>query len=418
MEKIKTPGAFISSKTPSILWIILLPLLAWVLSQQARLLSTLENNTWSISVARQAFSTTVTSDLLPAPPPMSLHARLWLGRLFLRQQLPQQAQEWVAPLAARGDPFALDTIAIALYLQGQYPDAFEAWAQIGNIYALEKVANDARDQGQLDVTILAYRYAYDLAPERYTLNLAILLRQQKQYSEAETLLQRALQTYSDSEYLAVWLHELGNIYRNQQRWTEAEASYRQALSESPTDWEARIGLGWVLYQRNKDLDGALSNFQEAIEIIPDRGDGYNAIGTVLNQEGRYIDASLWFKQAMERDPSNPWYHLTYANALRSANELDAALKKYEEIIIQFPDFPTAYYEISWAYHLNHQPEQAIQAIEKFLGRNPLSNSAFYVRAGLIYEATGEKENAIEAFKNALKLDPQNQIALNGLARLK
>lgn len=405
----------ISSKIPAVLWIILLPFLAWELSQQARLLSTLENNAWSISVARQAFSTATASDPLPAPPPASPHARLWLGRLSLRQQLPQQAQEWVAPLAARGDPFARHVMADALTMQGNFAEVVTLWQKAGDAASLLRVASQA---SRLEDIQAAYQAAWTLDPESGALPLAnFLLNSKKDSVAAENVLQQSLAALPNSKSWSAWSNLLGDAVRAQKRWDEAIAIYGNVIAQNPDSWMAHIGLGWARYERGDGLQAAIGEFQKAIDIPKSQGNGQLAIAQMLTQEKRFAEADAWFAQALVLNPNARWWYVSRGNAALQAKNPGLAIAIYQETLAKFPDFSYAYYQIAYAYQLNKQPAEAITAIEHAIAIMTPPNIYYYIRAGSIYEWAGDESQASYAYHQALLIDPQNTVALEGMNRL-
>jgi tetratricopeptide (TPR) repeat protein len=399
-------------------WSLSFTLLLFVYILFPQVHSALTNNVWHIAITKKVFVPNATQDMLQVPYDINLRTRLWLGRLALLNHDPHRAQEWIAPLAEEGDPIALDILAFSLHMQGQNEPAFEIWKTLGNTYAIDEVAKTAKEQDQLELAIQAYKIAYELQPEKFTLALVAVLKLKEQYKDASIILQRSLDLYPTSIHRTTWLRWLGDIWLAQKHWDEAEKVYYQALDENPKDWSIWLGLGWVYLQGKKELDHSLTYFQKAIEIAPERGDGYYAIGIISFKEDNFLEASSWFSKAIERQPSNKWYLLYNANALRNAGLIDLALDQYQKTILQFPDFSEAYYELSWAHHLNYRPQAAIQAIEKAIQLNEIPNPEFYLRAATIYEENGEYDFAFAAYDSVLDIDPTNQEALRGTSRLK
>jgi len=97
--------------------------------------------------------------------------------------------------------------------------------------------------------------------------------------------------------------------------------------------------------------------------------------------------------------------------------LNLALAVYQEVLARFPDYAYSYYEMAYAYQLNKQPVQAITAIEQALALMTPPNAGYYVRAGSIYEWVGDKNRALNAYRQALLIDPRNAAALEGVERL-
>ncbi|HMM34442.1 MAG TPA: tetratricopeptide repeat protein [Thermoanaerobaculia bacterium] len=61
-----------------------------------------------------------------------------------------------------------------------------------------------------------------------------------------------------------------------------------------------------------------------------------------------------------------------------------------------------------------RPREAIDILESGLAQNP-SSVAGYVALGRLFQQTGQLDKAIDSFQSALKLDPQNLVAIRQLA---
>ncbi len=148
-----------------------------------------------------------------------------------------------------------------------------------------------------------------------------------------------------------------------------------------------------------------------------RGNGYFAVAQVLTLEQNYVEADEWYQVAVDLSQKNRWWYIARGNDTRAAGNLDLALKTYQEAVQLFPDYAMTYYEMAWAYHLNEQPEMAQKNIEKALSLIGSPNEQYYVRAGKIYEWAGKKNQALNNYRQALRIDPQNVSALEGVERL-
>jgi tetratricopeptide (TPR) repeat protein len=60
----------------------------------------------------------------------------------------------------------------------------------------------------------------------------------------------------------------GNVLFAQGRLDEAEAAYRQALRDLPSDPEPRNNLAWLLFTQRERLDEAEALAQEALRLSP------------------------------------------------------------------------------------------------------------------------------------------------------
>ena len=374
----------------------------------------LENNIWSLYTRDTLMLPAKLSTEIP-PPEHHLRFTLWLARNALAYNDPDHAQELVTPLAEKGNGDALSILGDALSAQGEFVAAVQAWSQAGDLNSLLIATHLAQDDGRINDTLTALRAAYLIDAERVTLPLATILWDSSGGQvEAETLLRQAIEQFPHSNQRLGWMQKLGYFLRKNNRWNEAEIILQELLLENPLDWQSNIELGWVFYERGDGLEKAQSAFYTAIRIDPSRGNGYYAMGQVLAKEKLYKEADVWFVQALERKPDEPWWWVNRGNTARSASDFELALQVYRQTISLFPDFAPGYYDIALAYRLIGDQQGALEAIDKAIVLMNPPNIEYYVRAGQVYEWAGEEAKAFAAYNGALHLDPKNDAAQQGL----
>jgi Tfp pilus assembly protein PilF len=302
--------------------------------------------------------------------------------------------------------------------QGDFSGALAYWKQAGDVASLLQQALQAQQARQSEHALLAYTSAWELDQETITLPLAdYLIDTLEDYPTAGDVLNRAMAARPNSRNWPLWSNRLGDVLRLQEHWDEAMAAYEGTLTRSPYDWAAYIGIGWTKYERGSGLQAAMEDFRKVTTIPDTQGNGEFAIAQVLTLEKRYEDADAWFQKAIPLYPEARGRYLARANAARQSGNLVLAIKVYQETIKKFPDYAIAYYEIAQAYRLNDQPEQATAAIEEAVARISPPSAAYYTRAGKIHEWAGEPAKALEAYRQALQIDPGNPEALKGVERL-
>jgi len=331
---------------------------------------------------------------------------------------PALAETLIASQAAQGDPLAMRLMSDALAAQGDFAGALAIWQKAGDAASVLRVASQAQQAGRLEDALLAYQAAWRLVPESGTLPLANFLLDSKQdYGRAEKVLRQSLATFPNSRSWPVWSDRLGDALRAQKRWDEAVAVYESVLVRTPDDWTAHIDLGWAKYERGDGLQAAMDEFQKAINAPKSQGNGQLAIAQALTREKRFEEADTWFVQALALNPEQPWWYVSRGDTARQAGNLTLALAVYQEALARFPDLAYAYYEMAYTYQLNKQPAQAMTAIQRALTLMAPPEAYYYVRAGIIYEWAGDKNQALHAYRLALLIDPQNAAALEGVQRL-
>jgi len=386
------------------------------------------HNLWSIRYLWQQMDHPLAA-LLPASarddvPAEHLNGHVWQARTLLAAGQLLQAEAMLQPALAQGNYDAQRLQTEILAARGEIAGAVQILAQLAAVDDILVMARQAAQKSQPETAAYAYRTAYALAPERTVLPLTQFLRQEADdVAGAETLLRDYIATMPTSRYAVSWLRELGTLYREQKAWDKAIAIYTQLVAALPDSTGDRVQLGWLAYERGDGTEAAMTAFQQAVDIAPQEGAGYYAIGTLLSREKQYQEADPWYAQAIEREPEQQWWWLSRASALQQAGKLPAAIQIYVAMQQQFPDFAPGHYQAAWAYRQAEQREQAVAAIEQaltLLESNGISQeqASYYARAGQVYEWAGQLQQAVKVYERAEQLDPFRQDVQNGLQRLK
>jgi len=369
------------------------------------------HNLWSVRYLWQQAGHPLAA-LLPAAgdavPADHRSGHLWQARALLAAGQSLPAEALLQPVLAQGDYDAQRLQAEILAARGDLTGAIHQWAQVGAVDDLLLAARQAGQQGQVEVAMLAYRTAYGLAPERTVLPFAGFLRRERQdFAAAETLLRDYIAAMPSSRYLVSWLRELGALYREQEAWDKAISILEPLVNAIPDSIGDRINLGWAYYERGDSIETVMAQFQYAIRVNPQIGEGYFAVANLLAKTGSLQEADVWYKQAIERNPEKHWWWLSQADVALQNGNLSFAVTLYQQIEQRFPDFAEGHYRAAQAYRQNNQAQLAVQAIEKAVtlvtaqeSRQYATIAAYYQRASQIYEWAGEFSKAAVANQEA------------------
>jgi tetratricopeptide (TPR) repeat protein len=224
----------------------------------------------------------------------------------------------------------------------------------------------------------AYREALALDSESPALyGLGILLRNEGRYDEALALLERfnnASPGHPDGWRLT------GDLLRVLGRpLEEAEVAYRRTLELEPKSTLALFGLGACAAETGR-LEQALERFEQLNRLVPDDADGWMGRGEALQRLGRFEEAEVSFRRALELDPENA--------ALYGLGTLAARAGRHRE---------------------------ALDLFQRFNKATP-DNADGWRRKGEVLRILGHSGEAEDAFRRALELDPRNA-ALKSLGML-
>lgn len=192
-------------------------------------------------------------------------------------------------------------------------------------------------------------------------------------------------------------------------WVNEDALWTHTLKHNENAWQAHNRLGARKFARGHVDDmnpptriesrGALHHFTRSTALRPDLGETHNNLGTALSAKGRMDEAIEEFKEACRVTPHVPAIHVNLANALAAAGRFTEAEMKYAEMIAQID-------------------KRHAEAVQKTGNPNlPVDSglAALLNNYAVALFKQEKKEEAIDAFRRALAINPGLKDAREGLA---
>ncbi|CAH2068649.1 unnamed protein product, partial [Iphiclides podalirius] len=246
-------------------------------------------------------------------------------------------------------------------------------------YNVAKVA-DARQNTTW--ALLEYKEAITLYPEYYQAmnNLANLLKNQKQFDEAEFYLRKAVSLKED--FPAAWMN-LGIVLANTKRFHESEMAYLKALRYRRNYPDCLYNLG-NLYLEMNNTDAASVSWFAAISINPKHAYAWTNLIAMLDNTGQTDKALEIIPKALDELPETPSLIFAIANVYGRINQFELAEAHFKKAIELF----------------NHK----VQAIH-------------FANIGVLYHRWKKYDLAKLMYKRALQIDPMFKSAKKNLALL-
>jgi len=141
------------------------------------------------------------------------------------------------------------------------------------------------------------------------------------------------------------------------QFNDAQALAERMLKRNPNDVEAHILLANALAGL-KDMDGAVSNFEKAVELDPNRSSTYSELGTVHMVTGNKNAAGAAFRKAIEIDPKSAGAHLSYSNFLWANGDLPQAEQEMRKALEIDPRNTTGNRAMAMYYMVTNRPADA------------------------------------------------------------
>ena len=107
------------------------------------------------------------------------------------------------------------------------------------------------------------------------------------------------------------------------QFNDAQGLAERMLKRNPNDVEGQILLANALAGL-KDMDGAVSAFEKAVELDPNRSTTYSELGSIHMVSGNKQAADAAFQKALQLDPKSAGAHFSYSNFLWATGDLPRA----------------------------------------------------------------------------------------------
>lgn len=228
--------------------------------------------------------------------------------------------------------------------------------------------------GRLDVAVELRRAEVTQRPASAVAehNLAALLGDMGHASEAEAAVRRAFAKGGDAP--ETWL-VLARALLAQDRFDDADAAYRQALTRRPAYAEAVRDLAQLIWMRTGEAEAALQPFEAALAASPGAVDLRIARATVMEYVGATPEAVF---SALEANGTDPGIELAATQAALGVDK-DRALAHARAAHGLRPDIRTAL-KLAEVHLARTEPDAAMPLIEAVLKALPEDQNALSLQA--------------------------------------
>ena len=192
----------------------------------------------------------------------------------------------------------------------------------------------------------------------------------EKYKRAIELDPTFAEAYARIAFAYALLHEYGNLPQDELIPLMRE-NIDQALLLDGNLGRAYHSLAY-LYRYTREFEKALTASERAIELLPNDSRAYTAYRNSLFFNQRWDEVGIAMKKAYEIDPLDPGTANMYARNLPSEGKHEEALKIFDSIIRNYPDFGPAYGNKARIYRdvPYGQIDKAFEIVYKSYQRNP------------------------------------------------
>ena len=350
--------------------------------------------------------------------------------LMLSQMGPEERKEGIASLEK--------------YVQ-QNPKSHDARLALAQMY----LASDRLDDAQKQFEIMHKNNATDLTP---LMALALIKIQQKNFTEAQTYLtqyaQQAEKTPgADPGQAYIYLAQLSLEQKNEaaasdwlnkvspasQQFVPAQITRAQLLAKQGKTEDARKLLANLQAPDPRDqaliarTDAAIlfdakhypeaeTRLQQATANFPDDPDLTYDYAMAAEKTGHYDVMEAQLRKLIQTQPDNPQAYNALGYSLADRNQrLSEADKLVEKASALAPNDAFIMDSVGWVKYRMGDTSDAIKLLRKAYDLQP--NAEIGAHLGEVLWKTGAQDQARAAFRDARKLEPDNDTLVKTLQRL-
>ena len=168
--------------------------------------------------------------------------------------------------------------------------------------------------------------------------------------------------------LAVAFNNRGLAYQEQGRLTQAIADYTEAVRLDPEFAIAYANRGLALANEER-LQDAIADLSTALKLTP-QSDGYNLRGVVLFRTNQLESALQDFDEAIQLDATNAMAHTNRGRVYERQRRFDEAILEHEAAIQRDPNLAIAYANLGLAQEGKGNHTEAEKQFRKALSLDP------------------------------------------------
>lgn len=185
-------------------------------------------------------------------------------------------------------------------------------------------------------------------------------------------------------------------------------AYRLAINLKPEWHQPYHSLG-EMFDKQGESETAIANYEKAIELNPNFSWSYLKLANILTEKGLLDEAVLNYKKTIELNPNLSWSYFSLADILTQKGSLDEAVKYYRngiQVHSNRDSLSVYYIKLGELLAKQKKLDQEIATCKEALKLQ--SNNLELYQTLAIYQAqNGEIEAAVNTYKKAFDLDPEN-----------
>ncbi len=198
-------------------------------------------------------------------------------------------------------------------------------------------------------------------------------------------------------------------------WKDTRTLFEHTLAVTRDNLVAHEKLGELLMLEGK-TQLAIGHFEEALRIQPDLAEANVNLAIVLNAMGRYDDAVGRFRTGL-RSGGTANGHTQFGFALARLGRMDEAIAEYQAALRIEPDRTVTLVQLGATLGARGRFAEAASCLQRAVDLDPVRDDTRRMLAVSLVRA-GQVEDALRAYEEILRRNPDDLDALNNVARIR
>ena len=235
--------------------------------------------------------------------------------------------------------------------------------------------------------------------EKEKVDKALEAYKKGEYKEAIDIFSSVLETCQDNAEL---YNNIALCYANLGDYDKAEKNYLKAQSLNPKLVQVYINLADIYYRR-KDMGSGIELVSRGLSEIPDNLVLRHYLARFYMEDARLDLAIDELEYILDKQPENYDVYYDLGRVHFELGDYASAIENFENVLEFKSENPWIYYYLGEAYEANDEIDKALSNYLKAIAHND-SFSPDYKKAGILFFARGDYDDAIEYFEDYINLD--------------
>jgi tetratricopeptide (TPR) repeat protein len=224
------------------------------------------------------------------------------------------------------------------------------------------------------------------------------------WKDSETLWTHTLACTSNN---SIAHNNLGDALLRKGNVDEAVVQFQQALQINPAYAEAYNNLGDALLRKG-NVNEAITDYQLSLQIKPGGADAHYNLGNALLRKGKVDEAIAQFQQALQINPGYADAHNNLGNALYQKGEVGEAIFQFQKALQINPGHVQTLNNLAWILATCSQASlrngnEAVELAQRADHLTDDSNPSILATLAAAYAEAGRFPEAVETAQRALQM---------------